>query len=111
MDVGQLRENEIVVNAQRVKYHGIEYHDNFVTIEQNRTRRRVPKGYYFEDNGVEIYVSTFYSGIFQHQKKMRKFIVDKVTKEWRDFIGTLTEVHHPEKVEPVDNNEINQLKR
>lgn len=108
---GQLSENEIVVNAQRVKYHGIEYHDNFVTIEQHRTRRRVPKGYYFEDNGVEIYVSTFYSGIFQHQKKMRKFIVDKETKEWRDFQSCIIDVHHPEKIEPVDNNQIKQLKK
>lgn len=110
MNNGCQRTDEIIVNAQRVKYHAIEYHDNYVTIEQNRTRRRVPKGYYFEDNGVEIYVSTFYSHIFQHQAKLRHFIVNKVTKEWRDFIGVEIEHYTPEKMEPIDNNEIKELK-
>jgi len=107
----ELRENEIVVTAQRVKYRCVEYHDGFVTIEQNRTRRRVPKGYYFEDSGAEIYVSTFYSHIFQHQAKLRRFIVNKVTKEWRDFIGVSVEHFTPEKREPKDNNEIDELKK
>lgn len=107
----KLGENEIVVTSQRVKYHAIEYHDNYVTIEQNRTRRRVPKGYYFEDNGVEIYVSTFYSDIFQHQKKLRRFIVDKVTKEWRDFIGAYVEHFTPVKIDPVDSNKIEKLSK
>lgn len=110
MDVSALKDNEIIVNTQRVKYHAIEYHDNYVTIEQNRTRRRVPNGYYFEDNGAEIYVSTFYSHIFQHQAKLRRFIVNKVTKEWRDFIGVEIERYTPEKMEPIDNNEIKELK-
>lgn len=107
----ELRENEIVVTAQRVKYRCVEYHDGYVTIEQNRTRRRVPKGYYFEDSGAEIYVSTFYSHLFQHQAKLRRFIVNKVTKEWRDFIGVLLEHFTPEKREPKDNNEIEELKK
>lgn len=110
MDVCQLRENEIVVNAQRVKYHGIEYHDRYVTIHQNRTRRRVPKGYFFEDNGEEIYVSTFYSDIFQHQMKVRRFIVNKVTKEWRDFIGVMVEHYRPDRMMPKVNNEIEELR-
>lgn len=80
MDVCQLRENEILATAQRVKYRRVEYNEGYVTIEQNRTRRRVPDGYHFEDNGVEIYVSTFYSHIFQHQAKIRRFIVNKVTR-------------------------------
>lgn len=111
MDVSALKDNEIIVNAQRVKYRCVEYHDNYVTIEQNRTRRRVPKGYYFEDNGVEIYVSTSYSHIFQHQAKLRRFIVNKVTKDWRDFIGVAIEHYTPEKMEPRDNNEIDELKQ
>ena len=106
----ELGENEIVVTSQRVKYHAIEYHDSYVTIEQNRTRRRVPKGYYFEDNGVEIYVSTFFSDIFQHQKKLRRFIVDMVTKEWRDFIGVAIEHYKPDKMAPIESNEIEELK-
>lgn len=110
MDVCKLKDNEIVVNAQRVKYHGIEYTDKYVTIHQNRTRRRVPKGYFFEDNGVEIYVSTFYSDIFQHQKKIRRFIVNKVTKEWRDFIGVAIEHYKPDKMAPIESNEIEELK-
>lgn len=110
MDVSALKDNEIVVNAQRVKYRCVEYHDNYVTIEQNRTRRRVPKGYYFEDSGAEIYVSTFYSHIFQHQAKLRRFIVNKVTKEWRDFIGVAIEHYTPDKMVPIESNEIKELK-
>ena len=52
----ELLENEILCTAQRVKYHRIEYHDGYVTIEQNRTRRRVPDGYHFEDDGQYIAV-------------------------------------------------------
>lgn len=106
-----LEENEIVVTAQRVKYHGIEYHDGYVTIVQNRTRRRVPNGYYFEDSGIEIYVSTFFSHIFQHQKKLRRFVVNTVTKEWRDFVGVSVTQHKPEKIDAVENNEKEQLKK
>jgi hypothetical protein len=111
MDVCQLRDNEILATAQRVKYRRVEYNEGYVTIEQNRTRRRVPDGYHFEDNGVEIYVSTFYSHIFQHQAKIRRFIVNKVTKEWRDFIAVSIEHHIPERIEPKQNNIIIDLKK
>lgn len=110
MDEEQLKKDEIVVTAQRVKYRCVEYHEGYVTIEQNFTRRRVPKGYYFEDNGVEIYVSTLYSDIFQHQKKMRRFVVNKVTKEWREFVGVLVENFRPDKIDPVASNVIEELK-
>ena len=64
-----------------VKYHRIEYHDGYVTIEQNRTRRRVPDGYHFEDDGQYIAVS-FYSHIFQHKAKgSATFVLNKETKE------------------------------
>lgn len=106
----QLKEGEIVVNAQRVKYRCVEYHDGYVTIEQNHTRRRVPKGYYFEDNGEEIYVSTFYSDMFQHQRKMRRFIVNTKTKEWREFVSAYVTHYRPKKIDPVARNEIEELK-
>lgn len=94
--------NEIIVHSQAVKYHHIEYHDNFVVVTQNHTRRRVYDGWYFEDTGTHIYVSTYCSGMFQHKKKMRQFIVNTVTKEWRDFQSVIVERHKPEKKEPVN---------
>ena len=106
-----LLENEILCPAQRVKYHRIEYHDGYVTIEQNRTRRRVPDGYHFDDNGVYIYISTFYSHIFQHKAKVRYFVLNKETKEWRDWQTVIIERHTPEKREAKESNEINELKR
>lgn len=106
-----LEENEIVVSANAVKYHGLEYHEKYVTITQNRTRRRVYNGYYFEDTGTHIYVSTFCSNIFQHKRKERKFIVNTVTKEWRDFVYKVVEVHVPERINPVENNTIPELKK
>ena len=106
-----LQPGEILCPAQRVKYHNIEYHEGYVTIEQNRTRRRVPDGYHFEDNGVYIYVSTFYSHIFQHKAKVRYFVLNKETKEWRDWQTVIIERHTPEKKEAVTSNEINDLKR
>ena len=107
----ELKPNEIVVTAQRVKFHGIEYHDGYVTIEQNRTRRRVPNVEHCENNVIEIYVSTFFSHIFQHQKKPRKFVVNTVTKEWRDFVGVSVALHKPEKMDAIENNEKEQLKK
>jgi hypothetical protein len=104
-----INENEIVAQAHAVKYHYIEYCENFVVITQNRTRRRVYKGYYFEDTGVHIYVSTSCSGMFQHKFKVRNFIVNTFTKEWREFNQTLIIKHKPEKRTPVENNEIHGL--
>ena len=105
-----LLENEILCPAQRVKYHRIEYHDGYVTIEQNRTRRRVPDGYHFEDDGQYIAVSTFYSHIFQHKAKVRYFVLNKETKEWRDWQTVIIERHTPEKLEPKESNIIEELK-
>jgi hypothetical protein len=104
----ELQPNEIIVSANAVKYHSIDYDDDdrFVTITQNRTRRRVYAGYYFDDSGTHIYVSTFCSHIFQHKRKERKFIVDTVTKKWRDFQAVIVEKHKPEKIEPLTNNKI-----
>jgi hypothetical protein len=104
-----LQENEIVVTAQRVKCRNIEYYEKYVTLEQNRTRRRVPNGYHFEDNGIYIYISTFYSPMFQHKKAIRRFIVNTVTKEWRDYQSVVVERHKPEQKEPLDNNLIDNL--
>lgn len=106
-----LNESEIVVQAHAVKYHDIDYQDNYVVITQNRTRRRIYKGYYFEDTGSHIYVSTYCSGIFQHKHKIRNFIVNTVTKEWREFQHILIVEHKPEKKEPVENNRIDELTR
>ena len=106
-----LKEGEILCTAQRVKYHRIEYNDGYVTIEQNRTRRRVPDGYHFDDNGVYIYVSTFYSHIFQHKAKVRYFVLNKETKEWRDWQTVIIERHTPEKKGAKESNKIKELKR
>ena len=106
-----MRPGEIHSTAHRVNYHRIEYHDGYVTIEQNRTRRRVPDGYHFDDNGVYIYISTFYSHIFQHKAKVRYFVLNKETKEWRDWQTVIIERHTPEKREAKESNEINELKR
>lgn len=105
-----LKPGEILCPAQRVKYHRIEYHDGYVTIEQNRMRRRVPDGYYFEDDGQYIAVSTFYSNIFQHKAKVRYFVLNKETKEWRHWQTMIVERHRPEKITPVSSNIINELK-
>lgn len=106
----ELQPNEILCPAQRVKYHGIEYHEGYVIIEQNRTRRRVPDGYHFEDDGQYIAVSTFYSHIFQHKATIRNFVLNKETKEWRDWQTVIIERHHPEKLKPVESNVIEELK-
>ena len=106
-----LKEGEIICQAQRVNYHRIEYHEGYVTIEQNRTRRRVPDGYYFEDDGQYICVSTFYSHIFQHKAAIHWFVLNKETREWRNWQTVIVERHRPEKIEPVEQNEINELKR
>lgn len=106
-----LKEGEILCTAQRVKYHRIEYHEGYVTIEQNRTRRRVPDGYHFGDDGQYIDVSTFYSHLFQHKAVIHRFVLNKETKEWRPFRTVLVERHSPEPLEPVISNEINELRK
>lgn len=108
--IEELKPNEILCPAQRVKYHHVEYYDNYVTIIQNKTRRRVPKGYYFDDNGQYIYVSTYYSHIFQHKKSVKRFVLNRDTKEWRDWQEVFIERHRPEKIEPLENNCIEELK-
>jgi hypothetical protein len=110
-DKDMLHDGEILCPSQRVKYHHIEYYDGYVIIEQNRTRRRVPDGYHFEDDGQYICVSTFYSHIFQHKAKVRYFVLNKETKEWRDWQTVIIERHTPEKREAKENNEIKSLKR
>lgn len=107
----ELKENEIVCPSQRVKYNRVEYGDGFVIIEQNRTRRRVPAGYYFDDDGQYIYVSTFYSHIFQHKEKVKRFVLNKETKEWREWQDVIVEKHWPEQMNPIEKNEIEILKK
>lgn len=109
----QLFEDEIVVSAVAVKYHDLKHFDRCVVITQNRTKRRVPDGYHFEDTGVYIYLSYFYSGVFSCKSKERKFIVNTKTKEWRPYpkVECITSMHTPEIVSPVESNEIESLKR
>ncbi len=97
-----LNDNEIVVSANAVKYHSIEYQDNYIVVTQNRTRRRIYDGWYFDDTGSHIYISTYYSHLFQCKRKIRQFIVNKVTKEWREYQSVIVERHRPEKLEPVN---------
>ena len=106
----ELLPNELIVCAHAVKYHDIEYNDRYVTITQNRTRRRVYAGWFFEDNGIHIYISTYCAHIFQHKRKIRQFIVNTETKEWRDFQSVIIERHKPEKIKKKDSNIINELR-
>lgn len=106
-----LKPNEILCPAQRVKYFSVEYYDKYIVVEQNQTRRRVPKGYYFDDDGIYIYLSTFYSVLFQHKQKIRYFVLNKDTKEWRDWQSVFMERHTPEKKEALKNNIIEELKK
>ena len=98
-----LHDNEIIVSACAVKYHDLEYCDKYIIVTQNRTRRRVYNGYYFEDTGANIYVSTYVADMFQHKSKIRQFIVNTVTKEWREFQSIIILKHKPVKKEPVNN--------
>ena len=99
-----LNDNEIIANANPVKYDTSEYYDGGIVIHQNRTRRRVPDGFYFDDTGTHIYVSVYYAHAFQHKQKIRKFIVNTVTKEWRDYMTVTVEKHIPETVRPKETN-------
>ena len=59
----------------------------------------------------EVYgVSTFYSHIFQHKAKVRYFVLNKETKEWRDWQTVIIERHTPEKLTPKESNIIEELK-
>lgn len=106
-----LKPGEILCRAHRVKYTHIEYHDGYVTIEQNRTRRRVPSGYYFDDDGRHICVSVYYSGRFQHKQAVCYFALNKETKEWREWQKVTITHHTPERKQAEESNEINELKR
>lgn len=103
--------NEIIITANAVKYHDIEYCDNYIVVTQSRTRRRVYKGYYFEDTGTHIYISSYLACMFQAKSRQRSFIVNTITKEWREFETTIVEKHYAEKIEPIDNNIIEELKK
>lgn len=106
-----LADNEIVVTAFPVKYHEIEYHDEYIVVTQNRIRRRVYNGYFFEDTGANIYLNYSAAQMFQHKTKQRKFIVNTETKEFRDYIITIIEHHIPELIKPIENNTIQELKK
>lgn len=105
-----VEDNRIICRAYPVKYRRIEYGENYVTIEQNRTRRRVPKGYYFEDTGAHIYVSSFYADIFQHKSSHRLFYLDKETKEWEALNPVEITTHRPTKHDAVESNIVEELK-
>jgi hypothetical protein len=105
-----LAENEIVCPAHPVKYHDIEYHDDYIVVTQNRTRRRVKNGYYFEDTGTHIYLSVYVAGMFQHKYRERKFIFNTETKEFRDYKKVVVEKFRPEKLDPKQTNEIDELR-
>lgn len=106
-----ISEGEILCWAYPVKYSSIEETDEYIIIVQNRIRRRIPKGYYFNDSGARIYISEFYAYSFQHSPKKRAFILNKETKEWRD--GEYVEIKRniPEKIVPVPDNTIIELKK
>jgi|GEM_PF-5341983 len=103
--------SNIIVSAVQIKYSHIDYFDNYVVITQNRTIRRVYSGFYFYDNGSEIYVSTTCVGMFQHRKKIKRFILNTETKEWNDYETITVERHFPDKILPIESNQINSLKK
>ena len=104
-----LNSDEIIVTANAVKYHDIEYNDDYIVVTQNRTRRRIYNGYYFEDTGTHIYISSGLAHIFQAKSKQRSFIVNTETKGWREFETTIVKKHYAEKKERVENNIIKEL--
>jgi hypothetical protein len=103
--------NEIVCTAYPVKYHDIEYHDDYIVVTQNKTRRRVYNGWYFEDTGAHIYISDYMVGMFQYKQRQRKFILNRETKEWCDYSTITIEKHKPELKETLENNELSSLKK
>lgn len=105
-----LKDNEILVTAYPVRYTTAEYCDDYVTITQNRTRRRVYNGYHFDDDGRRIWVSESCC-YFQCGRKPYKYVVNTVTKEWRRYHDVIVERHFAEHHEPIEQNEINDLKK
>lgn len=101
----------LLCNAYPVRYHDIEYFDNYIVVTQNRTRRRVYKGYFFEDTGTHIYISDACANMFQHKNKKRLFMLNTDTKEWCDWRSVEIQKHYPEKRQPLDNNLIGELKK
>ncbi|MDR2129605.1 MAG: hypothetical protein LBP56_00310 [Odoribacteraceae bacterium] len=87
------------------------YEDDCIILVQNNYRRRIPDGYYFEDTGTYIYVSLFYSHLFQHKEKIKLFIVNKKTKDWRDFDNVEVKPHAPESMSPLKDNDIHELRK
>lgn len=106
-----LNDNEIVCIAYPVKYHDIEYYEDYIVLTQNRTKRRVKKGYYFEDTGVHIYLSDYVASIFQHKKRQRKFILNMITKEFLDYATVKISIKTPAKIEFTDVQPIKELER
>lgn len=104
-------DGKILCRAYPVKYRIVEYSERYVTIEQNRTRRRIPVGYFFEDTGTHIYVSSFYADIFQHKEKSKMYLLDRKTKEWEEVHTVMTETHRPGKIEPRENNIVEDLRK
>jgi hypothetical protein len=106
-----LAENEIIVSGYPVKYHDINYCDNYVLLTQNRTKRRIPNGYYFEDTGVHLYVSGYYSHLFQSKQRQKLFILNRLTKEWKNVEPVVIEKHIPEKKQVVEKELLNELRK
>jgi len=104
-----LQGNEIVVMAYPVKYISVERGNGFITVAQNGTRRRVYDGWHFDDDGRRVWVSAS-ACCFQHGRKGRRFIVDTVTKRWRELETVTVERHRPESIAPVGDNIINELR-
>lgn len=100
---------KINVSTYSIKYNEIEYCEGFILLIQNRIRRRIPNGYYFEDTGSHIYISQGYAHLFQHGQKRKDFIVDTDTKEW-EYAVKITS-HIPERMGKLDSNIIDSLKR
>ena len=90
---------KLLVLAYPVKYHSIEYRHEFVVVRQNKTKKRIYKGWYFEDNGCELYISTAKCAGFQHSPKIKKFLLDTATKGWEIAENIEVKVHVPEAIE------------
>lgn len=102
---------KIVVRAYPVKYYRVEYEDNYVVVTQGSTRRRVYKGFFFEDSGTHIWISSPCADMFQHGQKVRRYEVDTETKEWNIYEEIIVERHSAPKQEPKDNNILKELKK
>lgn len=106
----ETNEDFIIEKAYPVKYHSVEYYDRYVVVTQNRIRRRVYNGYFFDDNGEYIYISEICVGMFQHKKKPKIYSVNTETKTWEEYVTVTAVKHRPEKMNPVERNEITILK-